>query len=69
MNDMLKPEQNKLNDLRKADNEIGALVADVCDLSLRGDYRRAAQAAAYLLLHLASKSAQRPFTLLRKANV
>lgn len=62
---LFKSEPNKLNDLRKVDNEVGTLVADICDLILRNDYRRAATASAYLLLNLAIKSKIKPFTLLR----
>ena len=65
---ILKPETDHLLNARKADDVAGALLKDITLLVVSGDNRRAAQAAAYLLIHLAKKSAQKPFTLLRKAN-
>lgn len=65
---LMKPEINIVSEARKIDGEIGSLLNDIAQYVVKGDNRRAAQAAAYLLITLAKKSAQKPFTLLRKAN-
>lgn len=65
---ILTPETDHLLKARKADDLAGSLLKDITLFVANGDNRKAAQAAAYLLIHLAKKSAQKPFTLLRKAN-
>lgn len=65
--ELLKPEPNKLSELRTKDSIIGTLVNDIVVYALKEDYRRAAQASAYLLIALAKQSAQKPYKLLQIA--
>lgn len=64
---MKQTTQGIISEARKQDDEIGALIGDITIYVMNEDYRRAAQASAYLLIALAKKSAQKPYSLLRKA--
>lgn len=64
---ILTPDTDLLLKASKKDAVTATLLKDITTYILADDYRRAAQAAAYLLAHLAKQSAQKPFTLLRKA--
>ena len=64
---LMKPEVDRVHILRNRDHEIGTLVSDVVGYATNEDYKRAAQAAAYLLLALAKRAGAKPFNLLKAA--
>lgn len=65
--DLMKPEIDRISQLRKADNDAGALVADITDYLTKKDYRRALQATAYLMLYIAKQSRQSAYKALQQA--
>ena len=62
---ILETKPDRINKIRKTDDAAASLLGDIVTLIEKGDNLKAAQAAGYLLLHLAAKASIKPFTLLR----
>lgn len=67
MTRIFKQQPDKIESARKVDDYIGSLLSDVAGFIVAEDYRRATQAAGYLLVALAKKAGAKPFKVLRVA--
>lgn len=67
LTELMKPETDRISQLRKVDNEAGSLIADIADFLMKQDYRRALQATAYLMVYIAKQGKQSAYKALQQA--
>jgi len=67
LSEIMKPEVDRISQLRKSDDQAGTLIADITGYLMNKDYRLALQATAYLMIYIAKQSRQSAYKALQQA--